>query len=145
MPFHLYSAFFSYQSLYSKHQDLLKIHPKDKIYLKVLCCCFVIVQLWNCAQFSVTMNCSTLVFSQRFLRFLSIESMILSNHLNLCSPYLLLPSIFPSIEVFSDESFFCIRCPKGSYTCYFFLPRTVFLGPWMVISESPISPQQNCL
>ena len=35
-----------------------------------------------------------------------------SNHLILCQPLLLLPSIFPSIRVFSSESAFCIRCPK---------------------------------
>ena len=35
-----------------------------------------------------------------------------SNHLTLCRPLLLLPSIFPSIRVFSNESFLCIRWPK---------------------------------
>ena len=35
-----------------------------------------------------------------------------SNHLILCHPLLLLPSIFPSIRVFSNESVLCIRCPK---------------------------------
>ena len=35
-----------------------------------------------------------------------------SNHLTLCCPLLLLPSIFPSIRVSSNESALCIRCPK---------------------------------
>ena len=43
---------------------------------------------------------------------MSIESVIPSNHLILCSPFLLLPSIFPSIKVFSDESVLRIRWPK---------------------------------
>ena len=43
---------------------------------------------------------------------MSIESVITSNHLILCCPLLLLPSIFPSIRVFSDESVLCIRWPK---------------------------------
>ena len=43
---------------------------------------------------------------------MSIESVILSNHLILCCPLLLLPSIFPSVRVFSNESAFRIRCPK---------------------------------
>ena len=43
---------------------------------------------------------------------MSIESVIPSNHLILCHPLLLLPSIFPSIRVFSNESVFCIRWPK---------------------------------
>ena len=43
---------------------------------------------------------------------MSIKSMILSNHLILCRPCLLLPSIFPSIRVFSSESVLHIRWPK---------------------------------
>ena len=43
---------------------------------------------------------------------MSIESMMPSNHLILCCPLLLLPSIFPSIRVFSNESALCIRWPK---------------------------------
>ena len=42
----------------------------------------------------------------------SIESMMPSNHLILCHPLFLLPSIFPSIRVFSNESVLCIRWPK---------------------------------
>ena len=42
----------------------------------------------------------------------SIELVMPSNHLILCRPLLLLPSIFPSIRVFSNESALCIRCPK---------------------------------
>ena len=43
---------------------------------------------------------------------MSIESVMPSNHLILCRPLLLLPSIFPSIKVFSNESVLCIRWPK---------------------------------
>src|SRR5574340_395468 len=43
---------------------------------------------------------------------MSIELAIPSKHLFLCRPLLLLPSIFPSIRVFSNESFLHIRCPK---------------------------------
>ena len=43
---------------------------------------------------------------------MSIESVMLSNHLILCRPLLLLPSIFPSIRVFSNELALCIRWPK---------------------------------
>ena len=43
---------------------------------------------------------------------MSIESVMPSNHLNLCRPLLLLPSIFPSIRVFSNESALHIRWPK---------------------------------
>ena len=50
--------------------------------------------------------------SQGSLKFMSIESVMPSSHLVLCHPLLLLPSIFPSIRVFSNESAVCIRWPK---------------------------------
>ena len=50
--------------------------------------------------------------SWSLLKFLSIESVMPSNHLILCHPLLLLPSIFPSIRVFSNEPVLCIRGPK---------------------------------
>ena len=46
------------------------------------------------------------------LKLMSIESVMPSNHLILCCPLLLLPSIFPSIRVFSNESVLHIRWPK---------------------------------
>ena len=49
--------------------------------------------------------------TQSLLRVRSIESVMLSNHLILCSPLLLLPSIFPSMRVFSNESVLHIRWP----------------------------------
>ena len=50
--------------------------------------------------------------SQSSLKLMSVESVTPSNHLILCYPLLLLPSIFPSIRVFSIESALCIRWPK---------------------------------
>ena len=50
--------------------------------------------------------------SQSLLKLMSIESVMPSNHLTLCCPLLLLPSIFPSIRVFSNESVLRIRWPK---------------------------------
>ena len=50
--------------------------------------------------------------SQSLLKLMPIESVMLSNHLILCRPLLLLPSIFPSIRIFSNESVLCIRWPK---------------------------------
>ena len=49
---------------------------------------------------------------QSLLKLMSIESVIPSNHLILCCPFLLPPSIFPSIRVFSNELAFHIRWPK---------------------------------
>ena len=50
--------------------------------------------------------------SRSLLKLISIESVMPSTHLILCYPLLLLPSIFPSIRVFSNESALCIRWPK---------------------------------
>ena len=50
--------------------------------------------------------------SQSLLKLISIELVMPSNHLILCHPLLLPPSIFPSIRVFSNESVLCIRWPK---------------------------------
>ena len=57
------------------------------------------------ASLSSTIFCS-------LLQFMSIESVKLSHHLILCRPLLLLPSIFPSISIFSNESALHIRWPK---------------------------------
>ena len=50
--------------------------------------------------------------SRSLLKLTSIKSVMLSNHLILCYPFLFLPSSFPSIRVFSNESVLCIRWPK---------------------------------
>ena len=50
--------------------------------------------------------------SRNLLKLMSIESVMPSYHLILCRPLLLLPSIFPSIRFFSNESVLCIRWPK---------------------------------
>ena len=50
--------------------------------------------------------------SQSLLKLMSIPLVMPSNHLILCHPLLLLPSLFPSIRVFSNESALCIRWPK---------------------------------
>ena len=50
--------------------------------------------------------------TQRLLKLLFVESVMPSNHLILCCPLLLLPSIFPTIRGFSNESTLCIRWPK---------------------------------
>ena len=79
-----------------------------------------------CCCCSVTKSCPTLcnpctvarqallyfTISRSLLKFMSTESVMLSNHLILCHPLLLLPSILPSIRVFFNESVHCIRQPK---------------------------------
>ena len=52
------------------------------------------------------------IISWSLLKFMSIKSVMLSNHLIFCHPLLFLPSVFHSIRVFSSESSLCIRWPK---------------------------------
>ena len=66
------------------------------------------------------------VISWSLLRLTSIESVMLCNHLILCHPLLLLPSIFPSIRVFSNESALRIRWPK--YWSFSFSPSNEYSG-----------------
>ena len=66
--------------------------------------------------------------SQSLLKLMSIKSMMSHNHLILCFPLLLLPSIFPSIRVFSNESVLCIRWAKYRTS---FLAQTVKRVPTM--------------
>ena len=71
----------------------------------------------SCPTVCDPMGCSTpgssvLHLSQSLLKLMSIESMMPSNHLIFCCPQFLLPSVFPSIRVFSSESGLCIRGPS---------------------------------
>jgi len=76
-----------------------------------------VVQLLSCVWFCYLMNCSVPGFPvlhhlPEFAQTHVIESVMPSNHLILCHPFLLLPSIFPSIRVFSNELALHIRWPK---------------------------------
>ena len=61
-------------------------------------------------------------------KFMSVESVMPSNHLILCCPLLLLPSIFPSIRVFSNESVFHIRWPKYRSFSFSISPSNEYSG-----------------
>ena len=67
-------------------------------------------------------------FSQSSLKLMSIESVMPSNHLILCHPLLLLPSIFPSIRVFSNESALCIKWPKYWSFSFYISPSNEHSG-----------------
>ena len=66
--------------------------------------------------------------SQSLLKLMSIELVMPSNHLILCHPLLLLPSIFPSIRVFSKESVLCIRWPKYWSFSFSISPSSEYAG-----------------
>ena len=84
-------------------------------------CSLIFIQFNSVAQQAPTlcdsMDCSTPGLPvhhhlSEFTQLMSIESVMPSNHLILCCPLLLLPSVFPSIKIFSNESALCIRWPK---------------------------------
>ena len=66
--------------------------------------------------------------SWSLLKLMSIESVMLPNHLILCCPLLLLPSDFPSIKVFSNELALCIRWPKYWSFSFNTSPSNAHLG-----------------
>ena len=83
-------------------------HLNIVLVVQLLTCIWLFVTLWTAAcQASLWL---TVFWS--LLRFMSIELVMLSNHLIFCCSLLLLPSTFPSIRVFSNESALCIRWPK---------------------------------
>ena len=73
-----------------------------------LSCVWLFAAPWTAARLASL----SITNSQTLLRLMSIESLMPSNYLILCRPLLLLPSIFPSIRVFSSESVLCICCPE---------------------------------
>ena len=79
------------------------------------CTYIVVFQLLSCVQLFVTPWTAaqeaslSFTISQSLLKLMSIESVMSSSHLIFCHPLLLLPSIFPSIRVFSNESVLRIR------------------------------------
>ena len=92
---------------FSYYRTLRNTSPK-KISVQLLSCVRLFATSWTTAhQASLSIN-----NSPSLLKLMSIESVMPSNHLFLCHPLLLPPSIFPSIGVFSNESVLCIKWPK---------------------------------
>ena len=95
---------------------------------------FSSVQSFSCVQLFVTpwiAACQAslaITNSQSLLKFMSIELVMPSKHLILCHPLPLLPSIFPSIRVFSNESVLHIRWPKFWNFSFHISPSNVYSG-----------------
>ena len=66
--------------------------------------------------------------SRSLLKLMSVKSVTSSNHLILCCRFLLLPSMFPSIRVFSNESVLCIRWPKYWNFSFVISPSNEYSG-----------------
>ena len=88
------------------------------------------------------------IISWSLLKFISTESVMLSNHLIFCCPLILLPSIFPSIRVFSNESALHIRQPKDwsfsfSFSCSNEYSGLISFRIKLVWSCSPMDSQKK--
>ena len=94
--------------------EIDQLSPKGHLHFALI---FVVVQSLSCVWLFVTPWTATrqaslsITISQSLLTFRSFESVMLSNHLILCCPFLL-PSVFPSIRVFSNKSALHSRWPK---------------------------------
>ena len=85
------------------------------------CCCLVAQSCPTLRSHGVQHARLSFTISRSLLKLLSVESVMPFNHLILCRPLLLLPSVFPSIRVLSNESVLCIRWPKyWSFKCLAF-------------------------
>ena len=93
------------------------------------------VQLLSCIRLFVTpwivarQATLSIANSQSLLKLISIELVMPSNHLILCRPLLLLPSIFPSNRVFSNESVLHIKWPKYWSFSFNICPSNEYSGP----------------
>ena len=104
----------------------------------------------SCPTLCDPMHCSTPglpVHHQlpEFTQCMSIELVMPSNHLILCCPLLLLPSLFPSVRVFSNESALRIRCPKYGSFSFSISPSNDYSGLISFTLTSLISLQSKGL
>ena len=92
----------------------------------------IVIQSLSCVKLFATpwtaahQDSLSFTISRSLLKLMSIESMLPSNHLIICCPLLLLPSIFPRLRVFSNESVLCIRWSK--YWSFSISPSYEHLG-----------------
>ena len=98
--------------LQRRHTDSQQTHEKmlNIAYYSVSSVSQLCLTLCNPVDCSI--QSLSITNSWSLLKLMSIESVMPLNHLIFCCSLLLLPSIFSSIRVFSDESVFCIRWPK---------------------------------
>ena len=98
-------------------------------YLPCYCCSLAKSSLTLCDPMAAADQASlSFTLSWSMFRLMTIESMMPSNHLILCCPLLLLPSVFPSIMVFSNESALHIKWPKYWSFSFSISPSTEYSG-----------------
>jgi len=100
------------------------------------------VQLFETAWTAAHQASLPFTISWSLLKFMSIESVMPSNHLILCHPLLLLLSIFPSIRVFSYELALCSRWPKY-WISFRISPSNEYSGFFPLVSTGLVSLQSR--
>ena len=104
-------------------------HPVEVLNLDYSSCSVLkYVWLFSTPQTKVQPDPLSSIIPWSLLKFMSIEFMVLFNHLIICHPFLLLPSIFLSIKVFSSESALCIRWVKYWNFCFSISPFNDYSG-----------------
>jgi len=89
--------------------------------VQLLSCVWLFVTPWTTAH----QTSLSVTYSWSLLKLLSIASVMPSNHSILCHPFLLLPSIFPNIRIFYNDSVLCIKWPKYWISSASVLPMTI--------------------
>ena len=95
------------------------------VHVVSFCCCSVVSDSLRPHGRQASLSITS---SHSLLKIMSTESVMPSNHLILCRPLLLLPSIPPSIRVFSNESAFHTRWPKYWSFCFSISPSNEYSG-----------------
>ena len=110
----------------SSTQYLVMIHmgkESKKSFSSITKSCLFVTQRTAACQASLFFT-----ISLSLLKVMSIELVMPSNHLILCHPLLLLPSVFPSFTVFSNKSVLRIRCPKYWSSSFSISPSNEYSG-----------------
>ena len=108
--------------IFEETHSCMSHHQAGRQSVQLLSPIWLFATLWTAAsQASLSIT-----NSQSLLKLMSIESVMLSNHLVLCRPLLLLPSIFPIVRVLSSESGLCISWPE--YWSFSLSPSNEYLG-----------------
>ena len=124
----------------------MKISP-EKVSVQTLSRVQLFATPWTTAHqtsLSITNSCNP-------LKPMSIELVMSSNILIFCCPLFLLPSVLPSIRVFSNESVLCIRCPKYWNFTFIISPSSEYSGvisfstDWFLSLCSPRDSQESSL
>ena len=109
---HTHIYIYIYVCIYITKDTYIYIYKKLNLKLSVSVQLLSYVQIFAISWPAACQASLSITNSWSLLKLMSIKSVMPSSHLILCHPLLLLPSIIPSISVFSNESVVCIRWPK---------------------------------